>query len=144
MPTRFAGKASKEAMYPALESAVRELASDNIMCAVMLTGVLFLQVRPVQYYSLYILLMAGRTILLETGDHQRKDKGRRRKSTSCTSTHHNRTSSPHIHAVQRTDGTRGNGIEGIVRGRWTAGQMIKSFLDDIYRNEYMGYILWVV
>jgi hypothetical protein len=45
MPTRFAGKAATQAMYPALESAARELASDNIMCAVMLTGVLFLQVR---------------------------------------------------------------------------------------------------
>jgi len=44
MPTRFAGKAATQASYPALESAARELASDNIMSAVMLTGVLFLQV----------------------------------------------------------------------------------------------------
>jgi len=52
MPTRFAGKAATQTMYPALESAARELASDNIMCAVMLTGVLFLQVRiPLQYFQ---------------------------------------------------------------------------------------------
>jgi len=54
MPTRFSGKAATQAMYPALESAARELASDNIMCAVMLTGVLFLQVRFSHLYRFNI------------------------------------------------------------------------------------------
>jgi hypothetical protein len=44
MPARLSRKDGGQALYPALASAARELASDNIMCAVMLTGVLFLQV----------------------------------------------------------------------------------------------------
>ena len=99
MPTRFAGKAATQTMYPALESAARELASDNIMCAVMLTGVLFLQVRFSHLlFQALVVLTTGRTILLENGNNQGKNQGSRIKSTS-SSVYCPRTSIPYIYAV---------------------------------------------
>jgi hypothetical protein len=113
MPTRFAGKAATQTMYPALESAARELASDNIMCAVMLTGVLFLQVRFSHLlFQALVVLTTGRTILLENGNDQGKNQGSRIKS-SGSSVYRPRASAPYIHAVQGIDGRRGDGIEGI-------------------------------
>jgi hypothetical protein len=99
MPTRFAGKAATQTMYPALESAARELASDNIMCAVMLTGVLFLQVRCSQLqFQVSVVLTTGRALLLENGNDQGKNQGSRIKSTS-SSVYCPRTSTPYIYAV---------------------------------------------
>ena len=99
MPTRFAGKAATQATYPALESAARELASDNIMCAVMLTGVLFLQVRTLIAWRGLLVLMIGWTLLLQNGHDQGKEKRRRSQGERCTSLDYGRTTSSHIHAI---------------------------------------------
>jgi hypothetical protein len=113
MPTRFAGKAATQTMYPALESAARELASDNIMCAVMLTGVLFLQVSCSHLYSFNIfVLTAGWPILFENSNDQGEDQGSRIKSPG-SSVCYPRTSTSYINTIQGIDGRRGDGIEGI-------------------------------
>jgi len=67
MPAQLSRKNGSQALYPALALAARELASDNIMCAVMLTGVLFLQA-SLEWSSLNDTpsLPSGWSILLET------------------------------------------------------------------------------
>lgn len=70
VPARLPPNLQKHAMFGALSESVRDLASDNIMCAVMLTGVMLLQVRGRRAHRVWPLtLQAGRYYSKRTSRH---------------------------------------------------------------------------